>query len=65
MGTSIFDSALSHTRRSDASEKKKKIACPLLDVFESSHVSVNRIEHTTKAHCERVVDVESGLYCLS
>ena len=46
---SIFDSALSHTRRSDASEKKeKKIACPLLDVFacvqnfESSPVLVNK-----------------------
>ena len=29
---SIFDSALSHTRRSDASEKRKK-TCPLLDVL--------------------------------
>ena len=30
---SIFDSALSHIRRSDASKKKeKKIACPLLGV---------------------------------
>ena len=43
---SIFDSALSHTRRSDASEKKKKIACPLLAEFacgqvSSSLVSVN------------------------
>ena len=37
---SIFDSALSHTRRSDASEKKeKKIACPLLDVFACGQVS--------------------------
>ena len=30
----------SHTRRSDASEKKqKKIACPLLDVFACAQVS--------------------------
>ena len=32
MDASIFDSALSDTRRSDALEKEKKIACPLLDV---------------------------------
>ena len=36
---SIFDSALSHSRRSDASGKKeKKIACPLLDVFACGQV---------------------------
>ena len=37
---SIFDSALSHTRRSDSSEKnEKKIACPLLHVFACGQVS--------------------------
>ena len=42
----IFDSALSHTRRSDASEKKKKMLAStferfrLLTSFESSLVSV-------------------------
>ena len=37
---SIFDSTLSSTRRSQASEKKKlKIACPLLDVFAFGQVS--------------------------
>ena len=44
---SIFDSALSHTRQSDASEKEKKIlASTLVQIrlstsFESSLVSVN------------------------
>ena len=36
---SIFDSALSQTRRSDASEKEREIACPLLDVFACGQVS--------------------------
>ena len=40
----IFDSALSHTRRLEASEKKeKKIACPLLDVFACGQVSSPRL----------------------
>ena len=37
-----FDSALSHTRRSDASEKNK-IACPLLNVFALEQVSSPRL----------------------
>ena len=40
---SILDSVLSHTRRSDASEKEKKIACPLLDVFACGQVSSPRL----------------------
>ena len=40
---SFFDSALSHTRRSDASKKEKKIACPLLDVFACEQVSSPRL----------------------
>ena len=40
---SIFDSALSHTRRSDASKKEKKIACPLLDVFACGQLSSPRL----------------------
>ena len=40
---SIFDSALSHTRRSDASKKKKKIACPLLAEFACGQVSRPRL----------------------
>ena len=41
---SISDSALSHNRRSDASEKKeKKIACPLLDVFACGQVPSPRL----------------------
>ena len=40
---SIFDSALSHTRRSDTSEKKKKIARPLLDVFAFGQFSSPRL----------------------
>ena len=40
---SIFDSVLSHTRRSDASEKKKKIAYPLLDVSACGQVSSPRL----------------------
>ena len=44
MNASIFDSALSHTRRSDAWEKKKKkIACTLLDVFACGQVSSPRL----------------------
>ena len=39
----IFDSALSHTRRSDASQKEKKIACPLLDIFACGQVSSPRM----------------------
>ena len=40
----IFDSALIHTRRWDASEKKKKkIACPLLDVSACGQVSSPRL----------------------
>ena len=40
---SIFNSALSHTRRSDASEKKEKIACPLFDVLSFGQVSSPRL----------------------
>ena len=40
---SIFDSALTHTRRSDASKKEKNIACPLLDVFTCGKVSSPRL----------------------
>ena len=41
---SIFNSALSHTRRSDASQKKgKKIGCPLFDVFACGQVSGPRL----------------------
>ena len=40
---SIFDSALSLTRRSEASKKGKKIACPLLDVFACGQVSSPRL----------------------
>ena len=40
---SIFDSVLSHTRRSDTSEKKTKIARPLLDVFACGQVSSPRL----------------------
>ena len=47
MDASIFDSALSHTRRSDASKKKKKIACPLLDVFACGQVSSPRLYRLT------------------
>ena len=44
MDASIFDSALSHTRRWDASEREeKKIACPLLDVFACGQVSSPRL----------------------
>ena len=41
--TSIFDSALSHTRRSDASKKEKKKARPLLNVFACGKVSSPRL----------------------
>ena len=41
---SIFDSVLSHTRRSDASEKeKKKYSRPLLDFFACGQVSSPRL----------------------
>ena len=41
---SNFETALSHTCRSVASEKKeKKIACPLLDVFAFAQVSSPRL----------------------
>ena len=43
MDASIFDSAPSHTRRSDASEKGEEIACPLLDVFAFDQVSSPRL----------------------
>ena len=43
LDASIFDSALSHTRRSNAAEKKKKKACPLLDVFDCGQVSSPRL----------------------
>ena len=46
----IFDSALSHTRRSDASEKEKKIACPLLDVFTCGQVSSPRLNRLIIVH---------------
>ena len=39
----IFDSVLSHTRRSDASEKEEKITLPLLDVFACGQVSSPRL----------------------
>ena len=44
---SIFDSALSLTRRSDASEKEKKKACPLLDVIACGKVSSPRLYRLT------------------
>ena len=40
---SIFDSALSHSCRSDSSEKIEKIACLLLDVFACGQVSSPRL----------------------
>ena len=40
---SIFDSALSHTCRQNASEEKRRIACPLLDVFACGQVSSPRL----------------------
>ena len=43
MDASIFDSALSHTGRSESSEKEEKIACPLLDVFSCGQVSSHRL----------------------
>ena len=45
---SIYDSALSHTRRSDASEKKEeKYSSPLLDVFACGQVSSPRLYRLT------------------
>ena len=43
VNASVFDSALSHTRRSDASKKEKKIACPLSDVFACGQDSSPRL----------------------
>ena len=43
MDASIFDSALSHARRLDTSEKKKKIARPLLNVYACGQVSSPRL----------------------
>ena len=62
---SILDSALSHTRRSDSSEKKKKIPCPLLDVFACEQVSSPRLYRLREAclldlRLFRVVKVNSG-----
>ena len=55
---SIFDSALSHTRRSEASEKKeKKIACPLLDVFACGQVSSPRLYRLKSKIFRKVSDV--------
>ena len=51
MDASIFDAALSHTRRSEASEKREKDSVStfgrfrLLRSFESSPVSVNHLRH--------------------
>ena len=39
----IFDSALSHTRRSDASKKRRKYSRPLLDVFACGQISSPRL----------------------
>ena len=50
---SIFDSALSHTRRSDASEKEKKIACPILDVFARGQVSSPRLYRLKRLRSDR------------
>ena len=56
---SIFDSALSHTRRSAASQKKK-IASPLFDVFACGQVSSPRLYRLTilNAQYERVIPYE-------
>ena len=43
MDAIIIDSAMSLTRRLDASGKKEKIACPLLDVFACGKVSSPRM----------------------
>ena len=61
MNASFFDSALSHTRRSDASEKKeKKIACPLLDVFACGQVSSPRLYRLNKNKHLNIVSSEEG-----
>ena len=43
MDATIFESALSQARRSDASKKETKIACPLLDVFACGQISSPRL----------------------
>ena len=47
---SIFNSALSHTRRSDASEKnRRKYSRPLLDIFACGQVSSPRLYRLTSS----------------
>ena len=51
MDASIFDSVLSHTRRSDASQKKEeKIACPLLDSPVSVKIETIRASDETRSN---------------
>ena len=57
MGASIFDSVLSHTRRSDASEKREENSVStfgrfrLWTSFESSPVSVKRRKNKNQILC--------------
>ena len=55
MDASIFDSALSHNRRSDALEKnEKKIACSLLVTFACGQVSSPRLYRLTVVFLVRI-----------
>ena len=55
MDASIFDSALSHTRRSNASEKAKKIACPFFDAFAFGQVSSRRLYRLSFQNDQRLL----------
>ena len=51
----FFDSALSQTRRSDASKKEKKITCPLLDMFACGQVSSPRLHRLISFYFQMVL----------
>ena len=58
----IFNSALSHTRRSDATEKRKKIACPLSDVFSCGQVSSPRLFRIRSFIGTFLINLRKGIF---
>ena len=65
-GREFFDSALSHTRRSDTSEKREEISVStfgrfrLCTSFESSSVSVNfQLKRLYSSNCESLISLKN------
>ena len=63
IGQCIFGSALSHSRRSDPLEKKKKIGCPLLNVSACGRVLSPRLYRFSLFLLQQET-TQNSTYCL-